>query len=187
MFKRIFNLFCHFSLFICWTVLEQRNGLSQNNTLNAKLSKQNWMQNTKMWLVLPEQCMLRKNVHVSNIYIWEPSRFCISPTIQAVFLGKVFFIFKHALKGFHAPILTPQCNAFIFIPPFLSSVCRHGEQAEHALRPGAAVPHPEEVLRELWSGDGQPGDHQHRPEQGPHLPESKDQKTPWCNNRHVYR
>ena len=75
-----------------------------------------------------------------------------------------------------------------FYPSFsFSSVCWHGEQAEHAVGPGTAVPHPKEVLRELWSGDGQPGDHQHRPEQGPHLPQSKDQKGPWCNATHVYR
>lgn len=52
-------------------------------------------------------------------------------------------------------------------------MCWHREQAEHAVGPGSAVPHPEEVLRELRSRNGQPRDHEHRPQSGPHLPQSK--------------
>ncbi len=45
--------------------------------------------------------------------------------------------------------------SFSLVPYFLS-MCWYGEQAEHAVRPGAAVPHSEEVLRELRGRDGKP-------------------------------
>ena len=53
----------------------------------------------------------------------------------------------------------------------VSSLSRHGEQAEHAVRPGPAVPHPEEALRELRSRHGQFGDNQHRSKSQPLLPQ----------------
>lgn len=56
---------------------------------------------------------------------------------------------------------------------FFHSVRRHGEQAEHAVGPGAAVSHSQEVLRELRGRDGEPGDYKHRPQPGPHVPQGK--------------
>ena len=60
--------------------------------------------------------------------------------------------------------------------PFLLCFCsvhRDGKQAEHPVRPGAAVPHPAQILRELRSRDGQPGDHQHRPQPRSLLPKGR--------------
>lgn len=58
------------------------------------------------------------------------------------------------------------------------SVCWHREQAELPLWPGAAVPGPAQVLWELRGSDGQPGDHQHRAQQRPLLPEGKQAALP---------
>lgn len=60
-------------------------------------------------------------------------------------------------------------NMFSFFP----SVCWYRKQAQHPLWPGPAVPNSEEVLWKLWSRHGQPWDHEHRPQQEPHLPQGK--------------
>lgn len=44
---------------------------------------------------------------------------------------------------------------------FVCSLSWYREQIEHTLRPGPAVPHPEEALRELRSRHGESGDYQH--------------------------
>ena len=59
-----------------------------------------------------------------------------------------------------------------------SSVSRHGEQTQHSVRPGPAVPHPEEALRELWGRHGEFGDYQHRSEPQPLLPQGTDSEPP---------
>lgn len=46
-----------------------------------------------------------------------------------------------------SPVLTLS-SLSVPVSYFLS-MCWHREQAEHPVRPGAAVPHPEEILREL--------------------------------------
>lgn len=61
---------------------------------------------------------------------------------------------------------------------YFCSLPGHGEQAEQSLWPGTAVPHAEEALRELRSGHGQPGDHQHRAQPQPVLPQGRRSLQP---------
>lgn len=61
-------------------------------------------------------------------------------------------------------------NVFLF---YFCSLPGHGEQVEQSLWPGTAISHAEEALRELWSGHGQPGDHQHRAQPQPVLPQGR--------------
>lgn len=68
--------------------------------------------------------------------------------------------------------------SFLSLSP---SVSRHGKQTQHSVRPGPAVPHPEEALRELRGRHGEFGDYQHRSEPQPLLPQGTDAEPalPW--------
>lgn len=129
------------------------------------IEKKNLNENKSLLIVWPLcDCFLEDSRIIGHMCCshpwdgtWTQNIFMIVLTTEPAYsVSKFSFVYLSCFN-----ILSP-C-------PLFSSVRWYRKQAKHSVGPGAAVSNPEEVLWKLWSRNGQPWDHKHRPQSESYL------------------